>query len=272
MANPVGAFIWYELMTTDPEGAAAFYGPIVGWTIAAHSGPETGQETGMDYRMIGRSDGGFAGGVLKLTDEMRQGGARPLWIGYLYVTSVDEAVAAIVADGGKEMMAAMDIEVGRIAMVTDPQGVPYYVMTPKPPAHAPDASSDVYDRYAEQRVAWNELMSPDLDAAKAFYARHHNFEFNEVMPMGPMGDYCFIDHGGETIGAVMQKSEEMPCGLWNFYIRVPEIRAATAKVKELGGQVFNGPMEVPGGDWIINGMDPQGAMFSLVAAKSSGGA
>jgi len=261
MANPVGSFIWYELMTTDPEGAAAFYGPIVGWTIAAHAGPETG----MDYRMIERSDGGFAGGVLKLTEQMTQGGARPLWIGYLYVENVDAAVAAIVADGGKAMMPAMDIEVGRIAMVTDPQGVPHYVMTPKPPEHAPDASSDVYDRWTEQRISWNELYSPDLEPAKAFYAKHYNFAFNETMPMGPMGDYCFIDHGGETIGAVMQKPEQVPVGMWNFYIRVPEIHAAVDQVKALGGQVFHGPMEVPGGDWIINGMDPQGAMFSLVA-------
>jgi predicted enzyme related to lactoylglutathione lyase len=32
---------------------------------------------------------------------------------------------------------------------------------------------------------------------------------------------------------------------------------------------MNGPMEVPGGDWIINGMDPQGAAFSLVGAKEA---
>jgi predicted enzyme related to lactoylglutathione lyase len=267
MANPVGAFIWYELMTTDPEGAAAFYGPIVGWNIAAHTDAQSAAG-GMDYRMIGRSDGGFAGGVLKLNEQMMQGGARPTWIAYLYVEDVDAAVSAIVADGGASLMPAMDIEVGRIAMVTDPQGVPHYVMTPKPPANAPDASSDVYDRWTEQRVSWNELYSPDLEAAKAFYASHYNFEFNETMPMGPMGDYCFIDHGGEMIGAMMQKPDHVPVGMWNFYIRVPEINAAVVQVKELGGQVFNGPMEVPGGDWIINGMDPQGAMFSLVAKGS----
>lgn len=264
MTNPVGSFIWYELMTTDPDAAARFYEPIVGWKVEGHSDPDT---SGMDYRLINRSDGGHAGGVLKLTDDMTKGGARPSWLGYLYVTDVDAAVAAIVADGGLSLMPAFDIDVGRIAMVADPQGVPHYVMTPNPPGGVKDASSDVYDRYAEQRIAWNELYSPDLEAAKAFYSKHYNFAFNESMPMGPMGDYCFIDHGGEMIGAVMQKPAEVPVGMWNYYIRVPEIDAATDKVRELGGQVFNGPMEVPGGDWIINGMDPQGAMFSLVGAK-----
>ena len=37
MANPAGSFIWYELMTPDPDGAAAFYGPVIGWKIARPS-------------------------------------------------------------------------------------------------------------------------------------------------------------------------------------------------------------------------------------------
>lgn len=266
MTNPVGSFIWYELMTSDPDAAAKFYEPIVGWKISAHSDPASASG-GMDYRMIERSDGGMAGGVLKLNEDMVKGGARPCWMGYLYVPDVDKTVAAVVADGGKVLMPGMDIEVGRIAMVADPQGVPHYVMTPKPPEGKEGMDSDVYDRWAEQRVSWNELMSPDLASAKTFYAKHYRFEFNNSMPMGPMGDYCFIDHASSTeaIGAVMQKSADMPVGLWNFYIRVPAIDAAVAKIKELGGQVFADPMEVPGGEWVINGTDPQGAMFSLVA-------
>jgi predicted enzyme related to lactoylglutathione lyase len=266
MTNPVGAFIWYELMTTDPDGAAAFYGPLVGWRIAGHAGPQSAAD-GMDYRLIERSDGGHAGGVLKLTPQMAEGGARPCWLGYLHVADVDAAVAAIAADGGTLLMPPFDLEVGRIAMVADPQGVPHYVMTPVPPPGQEDAAADAYDRWAEQRVSWNEFYAPDLAAARAFYAKHYGFAFNETMPMGPMGDYCFFDHGGETIGAFMQKPAEVPAGMWNFYIRVPAIDAAVAAVQSLGGQVFNGPMEVPGGEWIINGMDPQGATFSLVAKE-----
>ncbi len=123
-------FIWYELMTNDPAGAAAFYGAVVGWTIAADRDPAAGD---VDYRMIGRSDGGNAGGMLALNADMLAGGARPIWIGYLHVADVDAAVAAIKADGGAVQMPAMDIPVGRIAMVTDPQGAPFYVMAPKPP-------------------------------------------------------------------------------------------------------------------------------------------
>lgn len=261
MTNPVGAFIWYELMTTDPDAAAAFYGAVVGWNVVGHSAPSSE----VDYRHLIRSDGESNGGVLKLTPQMCEGGARPCWVGYLHVADVDAAVAAIEADGGKLLMPAFDLPVGRIALVADPQGVPHYVMKPIPPAGKEGARSDVYDRWTPQHVSWNELYSPDLEAAKAFYARHYGFAFDEVMPMGPMGDYCFIDHGGETIGAVMQKPQTMPVGMWNFYIRVPALDAALAAVEAGGGKVLNGPMEVPSGEWIINGMDPQGAPFSLVA-------
>ena len=62
--------------------------------------------------MIGRSDGGFAGGVLGLTDDMRQHGAKPIWLGYIGVDDVDATVAKIEAKGGKALMPAFDIPQG----------------------------------------------------------------------------------------------------------------------------------------------------------------
>lgn len=264
MPNPLGSLIWYELMTTDPDAARDFYGKVVGWKITGERDP---QANGADYRHIVREDGGGNGGVLGLTDEMCEGGARPCWMGYHYVAGVDAEVAAIVAEGGKSLLPAFDLPVGRIAMVADPQGIPIYVMKPIPPEDNPDADSDVFDGSAVQHVSWNELYTPDIEASKAFYAKHFNFEFNDKMSMGELGDYWFIDHGGQTIGAMMQKPPHVPMPGWNYYIRVADINVATQAVTTNGGQVLSGPMEVPGGDWIINGMDPQGAPFSLVGAK-----
>jgi len=67
-------------------------------------------------------------------------------------------------------------------------------------------------------------------------------------------------------GGMMTKPPHIPVACWNFYFNVDSIKAAVERVKSGGGQVLNGPMQVPGGGWIINGQDPQGAMFSLFSA------
>ncbi|MCJ2179594.1 VOC family protein [Novosphingobium album (ex Hu et al. 2023)] len=263
MANPTGSFIWYELMTSDPDGAAAFYGDVVGWTVSSGSA----QAAGIDYRHITRSDGGSAGGMLTLNDEMRAGGARPCWLGYIHVADVDAAVAAIVADGGKVMMPKMTIEVGSFALVTDPEGVPFYVMTPIPPAGDPGATSDVFSPMEAQHVRWNELMANDPDAAIAFYQNHFGWGQEGEMPMGPLGSYRFIQCGGDGIGAVMARMPQAPMPFWTYYIGVDDIDRAIAAVSAGGGSVINGPDQIPGGEFALSGVDPQGATFGLVGPR-----
>ncbi len=267
MACNQSAFIWYELMTGDPDAAGKFYNAVVGWTFGGKAAPE--QTDGIDYRHIGRSDGGGAGGVLGLTEEMIAGGARPAWLGYLQSEDVDATVAAITADGGKVQMRAFDIPVGRIAMVTDPQGAPFYVMKPIPPAGHPDAKSDVFDTEEPQHVRWNELMSSDPEASVAFYAKHFGIAQEGAMPMGDLGEYRFIQHGGEAIGAIMALMPGMPMSVWTYYIGVDDIDRAVAAVTANGGQIVMGPMEIPGGEFSCNGVDPQGAIFGLVGPRKA---
>jgi predicted enzyme related to lactoylglutathione lyase len=174
---------------------------------------------------------------------------------------------AIEADGGRTHIPKMSLPVGDIAMAADPMGTTFYVMRPIPPPDKPDAASDVFDTAAAQHVRWNELASPDLARAKAFYAQHFGFEFKDVMPMGAMGDYCFIERGGRRIGAIMQKPPQSPLDSWLFYFGVRSIAAAQRAVEAGGGKIVNGPHQVPGGDWIVVCSDPQGAAFGCVGAK-----
>ena len=256
--NPHGSHIWYELMTSDPDGAKAFYDAVVpGWSIGDRLEGE------QDYRMIGRSDGGSAGGVLKLTDEMRQHGARPIWLGYVGVDNVDATVAKLETLGGKALMPAFDIPQGRIAMVADPQGNPFYVMTPVPPEGQEGKQSDVFSSDQPQCVSWNELSTADPVAARPFYGDLFGWKSDEFMDMGELGEYRFLAHHGTTIGAVSGCFPGASAG-WRYYIRVPSISQAVEAVREGGGTVAMGPHEVPGGDWIIVGTDPQGAEFALV--------
>ena len=262
MSNPAN-FIWYELMTSDPGGAASFYGAVVGWTIASHADPAAGD---MDYRMIGRSDGGNAGGVLALNADMLAGGARPIWIGYLEVDDVDAAVDAIKADGGAVQMPATDLPVGRIAMVTDPQGAPFYIMDPIPPEGG--GESDVFSVTEPQRVRWNELSTSDPDAVVAFYTKHFGWGQEGEMDMGEMGAYRFIQCGDVGIGAVMPLMQGMPVSMWSYYIGVDDIDRARAAVTANGGTITNEPMEIPGGEYAMNAIDPQGAHVGFVGPRT----
>lgn len=255
MTNSHGSFIWYELMTTDPEGAGRFYGDVVGWTFG-----DPVPAGDVEYRMIGNTED-YAGGVLTLTREMCDGGARPMWLGYLGVDDVDAAVEKAVAAGAKVQMEAFDAPgVGRIAMILDPQGVPIYLMR-----GASDEDSTAYQRRGLGHVAWNELMTSDREAALDFYGTHFGYVKAGAMDMGPaLGEYSFISHDGETVGAIMKASAETPT-MWQFYVRVPDVDAAAEKVKAGGGQLLIGPMEVPTGERVLCGLDPQGAAFGLVS-------
>ena len=259
--DPTGDFIWYELMTPDPEGSKAFYDAVVGWDISAEGPPEYN-----GYRMINRNDGKFAGGVLPLTAEMQQHGARPTWLGYVHVADVDKAVSGIEAAGGKGLMTHDIPNVGRIAMVTGPDGAPFYVMKPIPSEGDPNAKSDVFSPDALQRVGWNELQTSDVDAARRFYGQQFGWGSDEYMDMGEMGLYRFFDHHGERIGALFNASNGQPPH-WRFYFRVPSIKSAKGTAEAKGGTVHMGPHQVPTGDWIIIGSDPQGAEFALVGGE-----
>jgi len=260
MANAHGEFIWYELMTPDPDASKAFYDDVVGWTIGDKP------DGGMDYRMIGAPDG-FVGGVLALDADMIAGGAGPTWMGYFGVDDVDASVAAVTAAGGQVHLPANDIPgVGRIAMVSDPQGVPIYVMR-----GFSDETSTAYSRSGMGHVSWNELQTTDDAAALAFYDATFGIKKVGAMPMGELGDYSFIanSEGGDAIGAVMKTMPGARPG-WGFYFRVPDIDAAKARVETAGGTVTHGPMEVPGGEWVFNAIDPHGAHFGLVAPAKQG--
>ena len=254
--NPHGSFIWYELIVPDPDAAARFYGDVVGWQ-SRRAGME-----GLDYRLFGIGGVDVAGFMATPSPDMRPG-----WVGYICVDDVDAAAAKIEAAGGAVHMPAMDIEgVGRMAMVADPQGAPFYLMR-----GAMDQASTSFAPTTPGHGAWNELVTSDPSAALAFYQDQFGWTKGDAMPMGPLGDYQFIEHGGEMIGAVMNlPSPDMPPA-WGFCFRVPDIDEAQRRITGGGATITYGPTEVPGGDMVIQAIDPQGAAFMIVAPGKGAG-
>ena len=114
-------------------------------------------------------------------------------------------------------------------------------------------------------VGWHELYADDGPKAFDFYCNMFGWEHSSDFDMGAMGVYKIFKIGDRDLGGIMTKPAEMPVSAWNFYFNVPAIDAAVERVNEGGGKVVFGPMEVPGGSWVIQGTDPQGAFFSLVA-------
>jgi len=258
MVNQHGHWIWYELLTSDADAAQGFYGKVVGWTAAPAE--ISGAPNPMDYRILTATDGENAGGLMTLPDGAPMS---PAWRGYIGVDDVDAAVAAVESEGGRVLMPAMDVPgVGRMALLADPQGITFYVMK-----GAVDQASTAYGRRAMGHCSWNELIVPDDAAALGLYERVFGIVKVGALSMGDMGEYSFLKHPGadEAYGALMRQQPDQPAAGWRFYFRVPDIEIAAETVRSEGGRIVMGPMEVPGGEWVLSAIDPQGAAFGLVA-------
>ena len=249
------SFIWYELMTDDPEAAKVFYRDAIGWETSPF---EEGSE---DYTILEAAGRGI-GGIMGIPADARAGGARPCWIGYIAAEDVDATAGRMTDAGGSVHRDVKDIPgVGRIAMVSDPQGAAFYLIAPEgeaQPALAP---------MTRGHVGWHELHTSDWEAAFRFYSGEFGWVKSQAMDMGPMGTYQLFAAGGQDIGA-MYNADTFGRPAWLFYFVVGDIDAAAQRVRSGSGEVVESPMEVPGGAWIIRCKDPQGAAFALVGSRN----
>lgn len=256
MADTPSRFVWYELMTTDPVAAQAFYTQVVGWQATDSGMP------GMDYTLLAAGPH-QVGGLMALPPEARAAGVPPNWSGYLAVDDVDAKAAAVLQAGGQLLRPAADIPgVGRFAVVADPAGAAFCLFKDNNPAAAPPPAAGT-----PGTVGWHELMAGALAPAWDFYSALFGWSKAEAIDMGPMGIYQLFGAGDAPIGGMMTKPPEMPGAAWLYYFNVDAIDAAAGRVQAAGGRMVNGPMEVPGGSWVLQAADPQGAMFALVAPK-----
>jgi uncharacterized protein len=256
MADRKGNFIWYELMTTDSDAAEAFYRGVLDWQSRDAGMP------GMKYTLLSAGDDTVAG-LMAMPDEASAAGARPGWMGHVAVSDVDATAAQFKQAGGTIHHVPTDIPgIGRFAVVADPQGavlglfntLPEYQNThaaPNGPGHA----------------GWRELAAADGPTAFPFYAGVFGWTKGDAVDMGPMGTYQLFapPGGGDAMGGMMTKPPSVPAPFWLYYFNVDGIDAAVDRVGAGGGKVLNGPHQVPGGTWIAQCLDPQGAPFALAA-------
>ena len=87
------------------------------------------------------------------------------------------------------------------------------------------------------------------------------------MDMGEFGSYRFLYQGETMIGAIMPRMPQVPQAAWTFYIGVGDIDRAADAARSGGGTILHGPSEIPGGEYSLTAVDPQGAVFGLVGPR-----
>lgn len=241
IATTVGKFVWHEQVSPDPKQAQDFYTQLFGWDVEVFKPGEA------DYPMIssgGQSHGGFGKAL--------EGAPPPHWLSHVRVESVEETVEKAKSAGGKLAAGPFEMaEVGRIAIVADPQGA--YVSAYQPEGDAL-ASEGVF--------VWDELGTTDADGAQRFYAEVFGWTTSD---MGPeYGGYRVFNRGETGIAGFMQLQDASVPPHWHPYVAVEDPDATTAKAKELGGAALMEPMDVPKVGRLAVLRDPQGATFGII--------
>jgi predicted enzyme related to lactoylglutathione lyase len=192
-------------------------------------------------------------------------GMPPMWMLYFAVDDADAAVAQMVKAGARVHRPVAAIPgTGRFAMLADPQGAGFGILEPLPGGQGGAFGP------GKGHGSWHELMTSDPKAAMTFYTGAFGWKPSRSMPMGEMGSYDLFSSNGNDIGGMMRSAPGMPGpggSFWLPYFGVDSAEKAIKRIEKAGGTVKNGPMEVPGGQYIAVATDPQGAAFAVVGPK-----
>jgi predicted enzyme related to lactoylglutathione lyase len=255
--NYDGRFTWYELITSDVSAARAFYTKVVGWDAQDASTPDLG------YTLftVGKAP---VSGLMDLPEDARRKGATPRWVGYVSVNDVDATTDRLKALGGAVHVPPTDTNIGRIAVVADPQNANLaLVQGLKTGRRTPPWLSK------QGRVGWHELLAADAQKAFAFYVELFGWRKPDAEKGPPEEDgYQLFTSGGQILGGICTKERSDPVPYWVFYINVDDIEAAMERVKTAGGRIYEDPVKMPSGSWITRCADPQGAAFALQGERN----
>jgi predicted enzyme related to lactoylglutathione lyase len=244
-----GTFSWAELATSDAEAAKGFYSALFAWEY-----DDNPIGDGQVYSMARRDGKDVA--ALFSTDEQP-----PHWNCYVTVASADDAAARAAELGGQVLAEPFDVmDIGRMAVIADPTGATLCLWEPR--THIGAGLVNV-----PGALTWNDLVTPDPDAAAQFYGGLFGWTTEE---MPGSGGYRVIRNGGRSNGGIMpldvaRMGAETPPS-WIPYFGHEDVDRVVAEVAGLGGRVFNGPVRVPAGSFAVIG-DPQGAVFAVLTGQ-----
>lgn len=255
-----GTPCWVDLLSPDVSASMAFYTELFGW----ESEPVHDLDGNRIYTLL-KKDGYDTAGLSAQPPMMA--GMPPVWNSYIATADADATAAAVEKAGGRVVMPAMTVmEVGTMAVCTDPTGAAFSLWQ----AGSHIGASIVNEANA---YSWNELLSGDVERAKTFYSDVFGWTY-DGMDMGPDGKYWVIQ-GGESggLGGMMGRPPQLPSFVpdhWAVYFIVDDVAAKVAATTAKGGQVMHGPTEVPGIGTIATVTDPLGGAFSMLRPAQQG--
>jgi uncharacterized protein len=257
MATTHGKFVWYDVMTTDTKAAAKFYSDVIGW-----SAQEYPMADGDTYTIFNKGPTMVAG-LMAIPESMRAEGVPPCWSGYVSTNDVDADARRVEAAGGAIKRPPIDIpNVGRFAVVCDPGGAVFLLFKPNTTEEPKPVAL-----MTPGHIGWHELMAGDPEREFSFYSRLFGWTKDRAHDMGPMGTYQTFTTGGAPCGGMMKACAQVPHPSWSYYIAVDSVAAAADRALTRGAMVLHGPAEVPGGAWIVQAQDPQGAHFAMLSGR-----
>jgi predicted enzyme related to lactoylglutathione lyase len=181
-----------------------------------------------------------------------EGAPPPHWLSHVRVENLDETIEKAKSAGGKLAAGPFEMsEVGRIAILTDPQGA--YISAYQPESDGPGA---------EGVFVWDELGTTDADDAQRFYGEVFGWTTSDMG--AEYGGYRIFNRGETGIAGLMTVPHDSMPPHWQPYVAVEDPDATTAKAKELGGSPLMEPMDVPKVGRIGVLRDPQGATFGII--------
>ncbi len=238
-----GRFLWHELNTADTATAQSFYSKVLGWKTQPW-------ELDPSYTLFVANSGPVGG------TSSESGPAQ--WISYIGTDDIEATVTQAQELGAVVTKQISDMpNGGRYALLDDPQGAPFGVY---------QSTSDHGPQKAAKRGehSWHELATDDYQAAFEFYSALFGWEAVGEHDMGaPNGVYFMFGRDGVPVGGTYNRLPEMPPPAWTAYVRVRDTQKVVPKATAEGATLIAGPMEVPGGDWIAQFVDPQGAIFAV---------
>ena len=236
---------WVDVSTRDTAVTAEFYSTLFGWE------PEDMGEEAGHYHMLRK------GGLEVAGLGPAQPGQPTAWSTYLNVDDIDAAVAAAEKAGGTSQMPVMDVfEAGRMTFVSDPTGASIGLWQAKD-----HIGSRIVNEPAS--LVWTELMTTDLEKAKAFYTAVAGWDYADME--GP-GTYQLCQVSGRPVGGMMPVPDEMAGtpSAWMTYFGVSDTDTSARRAAELGGAIIVEPFDTPVGRSAVL-RDSTGATFSIIS-------